>query len=178
MSKFDFKICNEEQLWNFVASHLKEKGIDTVLVGGAVVSIYTDGLYQSGDLDLIKTSMFVTGLEDVMKEIGFIKTSRHFEHPECKHIFIEFPGSFLEIGEDSNIIPDTRQVNGHTIKILSPTDCIKDRLASYIYFKAQECFDQAIEVPKKHPIKLGKVKKWCINENRADVFEEFKKQLI
>ncbi len=33
---------------------LKNKGgIDTILVGGAVVSIYTEGAYRSGDLDFI-----------------------------------------------------------------------------------------------------------------------------
>jgi 3-deoxy-D-manno-octulosonic-acid transferase len=34
----DLKVCSEEELWYYIASHLKRKGIDTVLVGGAVVS--------------------------------------------------------------------------------------------------------------------------------------------
>jgi len=32
----DLKTCSEEELWKFVAVHLKGKGIDTILVGGAV----------------------------------------------------------------------------------------------------------------------------------------------
>lgn len=32
---------------------VKEGGIDPVLVGGAVVAIYTGGIYRSGDLDLV-----------------------------------------------------------------------------------------------------------------------------
>lgn len=56
--KIDFKTCTEEELWKFVATHLKKKGIDTVLVGGAVVSIYSDGAYKSGDLDFVLTKMF------------------------------------------------------------------------------------------------------------------------
>jgi hypothetical protein len=30
---FKFQDCTEEDLWKFVATHLKEKGIDTILVG-------------------------------------------------------------------------------------------------------------------------------------------------
>ena len=88
-------------------------------------------------------------------------------------MYIEFPGSFLEIGDDNNIIPDELEFAGVKIKILSPTDCVKDRLASYIYLKARECFDQALLLSKNHPIDIAKVKKWCKGENKEGVFEEF-----
>lgn len=43
MMKFDYKNATEEELWKFVGKHLADNGFDAVLVGGAVVSIYTDG---------------------------------------------------------------------------------------------------------------------------------------
>jgi len=176
--KINFNNCTEEELWKYVASYLQIKGIDTVLVGGSVVSVYTDGAYQSGDLDLILTSMFVKNLSEVMGEIGFQRRSaRHYTHPECKHLFIEFPAGPIEIGSDNNIAPETVEFEGKKIKILSPTDCVKDRLASYLYFNARECFDQALLVAKRHPVNLPKVKKWCKNENREDVFIEFRSKL-
>ena len=49
----DFANCCEEELWRYVAWHLEGAGIRSVLVGGAVVSIYTEGLYPSGDLDMV-----------------------------------------------------------------------------------------------------------------------------
>lgn len=36
-----------------IMKEVKEGGIDPVLVGGAVVAIYTGGIYRSGDLDLV-----------------------------------------------------------------------------------------------------------------------------
>lgn len=82
--KINFKTCSEEELWKYVATHLKKKGIDTVLVGGAVVSIYSDGAYKSGDLDFVLTKMFQKGVPEAMQEIGFEKKStRHYIHPEC-----------------------------------------------------------------------------------------------
>ena len=172
----NLKTCNEKELWEYVAVHLKNNGIDTILVGGAVVSIYSNGAYHSGDLDFVKASMFVTKLEETMNELGFIKHGRHFINPECKHLFVEFPGGPpLGIGEDNTIVPDEVEVNGTIIKILSPTDCVKDRLASYIHFKASECLDQAVLVAKNQEVNLGSIKKWCKNENALNTFEDFLK---
>lgn len=113
-----------------------------------------------------------------MREIGFLKKSgRHYVHPECKHLFVEFPSSFLEIGEDNQIRPDEVIVEGIKIKILSPTDCVKDRLAGYLYFKTRDNLDQAILVAKNHPIDLAKVKKWCVREGHPEVFDEFLHEL-
>ena len=176
--KIDFSKCTEKELWHYVAVHLKKHGIDTVLVGGSVVSIYTDGAYQSGDLDFVKLDMFVSGLEKTMIEIGFKKHGRHYIHPECKHIFVEFPGGPpVGIGEDNEIIPDEVEVEGEIIKIYSPTDCVKDRLASYIHFKAAECLDQAVMVAKSHPVNFKRIEKWCKGEGAPEVFKDFMKKL-
>lgn len=165
--------CTEEELWKFVAGHLAKNNFDAVLVGGAVVSIYSKGAYKSGDLDFIIQNLLKERLPDVMAEIGFVKKGRHYVHPECKHLFVEFPSGPLGIGDDYNIKPASIKTGGSEIKILSPTDCIKDRLASYIYFKAQEGMDQAILVAKNQPFDRKAVKKWCENENSPQVFTDF-----
>lgn len=176
--KINLKNCTEEELWKYVATHLKKRGIDTILVGGAVVSIYTEGLYKSGDLDFVLVHIFQKGIPEAMRELGFKKKgTRHYVHPECKHLFIEFPSSFLQIGDDHQIKPDEIDVEDVKIKILSPTDCVKDRLASYIHFNARECLDQAVLVAKKHPVKIEAIKKWCLNENGETQFNHFLKKL-
>ncbi len=173
--KIDLKTCTEEELWKYVAAHLKSKGIDTVLVGGAVVSIYTDGAYESGDLDFILTDLFVKNVPQAMKEIGFERKGRHYVHPQCSHLYIEFPKGPLEIGDDMQIVPEEVIVEGKIIKILSPTDCVKDRLATYIHFKDRVGFEQAVMVAKKHVVNYYSVRKWCENENALSQFEDFAK---
>ena len=173
--EINFKTCTEEELWKYVAVHLKKHDIDTVLVGGGVVSIYTDGAYKSGDLDFVKLDLFTTGLPEAMEKIGFEKKGgRHYVHEDCKHLFIEFPGGPpLGIGEDNEIVPDEVEVEGEFIKIFSPTDCVKDRLASFIHFKSLECLDQAVMVAKRHPVKFKEIEQWCMGEKGQKEWEEF-----
>ncbi len=175
--KIDLRSCSEEELWKYVGGHLSEKGLDVVLVGGAVVSIYSEGAYESGDLDFIFQGLSKSKLEPAMKEIGFIKEGRHYVHPECKHLFVEFPSGPLGIGDDYNIEPVVIKEKGRTFKIISPTDCIKDRLASYIYFKSPEGLDQAILVAKKQPFKKSEVQRWCKKEKADWAFDDFSKKL-
>ena len=114
--------------------------------------------------------MFEKRIPKELELLGFKKyNQRHFVHPDCSHLFLEFTSGFLEIGEDSDITPDEIDVDGVKIKILSPTDCVKDRLASFIHFKARE----AVIVAEKHPIDLEEVKRWCIGEQGEKHWEEF-----
>lgn len=170
----DLRTCSEKELWEYVAVHLKKNGIDTTLVEGAVVAIYSNGAYRSGDLDFVRSSILNKNLEETMKKISFKKHGRHYIHPKCKHLFVEFPsGPPLGIGEDNKIIPDEVDVDGTIIKIFSPTDCVKDKLASYIHFKANECLDQAVLVAQNNDIHFQKVKRWCKNENSLWAYEVF-----
>lgn len=177
--KIDFANCTEEELWKYVSSHLQKHGIDTVLVGGAVAAIYSNGLYRSGDLDFVHLSLMVRGLEQAMGEIGFKKIDvRRYMHPDCKHILIEFPGSFpLGIGEDYDITPREVECEGTTIKIYTPTDCVKDRLAGYIYFKHEENLNQAVLVARAQRVNFTKIKRWCENEGAAWAYEAFREKL-
>ena len=126
----DWETCTEEELWRYVAWHLEGEGISSVLVGGAVVSIYTEGLYRSGDLDLVPDDFGRPRLEEALRRIGFLPTkSRYYKHPECPHLFLEFPRGPVEIGQEFPVIPDEIELGGRTLHLLSPTDSVKDRLA-------------------------------------------------
>lgn len=174
MKEPDWSTCTQEELWKYVATHLAKNDIDTILVGGAVVSIYTDGAYQSGDLDFVLLGILNQKLPKVMAAIGFkVERSRHYSHPDCKHLLVEFAPGPPGIGEDHGISPAEVVSEGRRIKLYSPTDCIRDRLASYIHFKARECLDQAVLVARRHRFDAGKVKKWCESEGGAEAYREF-----
>jgi hypothetical protein len=181
MTEPNWEKCTEEELWEYVASELSANNIDSVLVGGSVVSVYTKGAYRSGDLDMILEGYTVkyADIDRILNKIGFYRngSKNFYQHPQCKHIFIEFLPPPLSIGEDYSITPSHRTVEDRKIKILSPTDCIRDRLASYIYFKARECLDQAILVAKSQPHDLELIRKWCENEKALAAYQEFRDRI-
>jgi hypothetical protein len=82
--------CTEEDVWKYVGWTLAKNGIETVLVGGAVAAIYSDGIYKSGDLDFVLRTYADHKLPKIMESIGFQKSSgRHYIHPKCDK-FVEF----------------------------------------------------------------------------------------
>lgn len=116
-------------------------------------------------------------LTAILESIGFKKSSgRHYIHPECDK-YVEFVTGPVGIGEDVAIKPDKKIVDGQVLYLYSPTDCIRDRLASYIHFKARECLDQAALVAKKFPFNHNKVKNWCQTEGAPQVYDELLKKL-
>ncbi|MCM2282017.1 MAG: hypothetical protein NDI61_09245 [Bdellovibrionaceae bacterium] len=169
--------CTEEEVWEYVAWTLAKNGIQTMLVGGAVAAIYSEGIYKSGDLDMVIMSYMDEKVPELMKSIGFEKSSgRHYTHPKCEK-FVEFVLGPPGIGDDIKIKPAVRKVEGQTLYLYSPTDCIRDRLASFIHFRARECLDQAVLVAKKFPFDRKKVKTWCATEGAPEAYELLLKQL-
>ncbi|MRR33142.1 hypothetical protein EG829_00380 [bacterium] len=58
--------------------------------------------------------------------------------------FVEFPAGPLAIGDEP-----VREIAHHefptgTLRLLSPTDCVKDRLPHYYPWKDRQCLDQAV----------------------------------
>jgi hypothetical protein len=180
MNAPNWKQCTEQELWHYVAWHLESAGIRSVLVGGAVVSIYTEGLYRSGDLDLVPDDSNRANLAEVLAKIGFEPThSRYFKHPSCTHLFLEFPRGPVEIGEEFPIIPDEIKIHGQTLRLLSPTDSVKDRLAGYIHWKTRSYLDQAVLICRRQSerVNIDALRKWCERENGMEAFIELTNQL-
>jgi len=176
----DWKTCTEEELWKFVAWNLEKHGIRSVLVGGAVVSIYTEGLYRSGDLDLVLEEADQMKLDTTLKKLGFQPSkSRYYKHPECRHLFLEFPRGPVEIGDEYPIVAEEIEVEGQVIRLLSPTDSVKDRLAGYIHWQSRANFDQALLICQRQPkrVNMKAVKKWCQNEGGIEAYIELEKKL-
>ncbi len=177
MKEPNWENCTEKDVWEYVGWHLAKNGINTILVGGAVCAIYSGGAYQSGDLDFVELTYQKDAVPQIMESIGFKKTlGRHYIHPKCNK-FVEFCAGPVGIGDDINIKPDEKKVAGQTLYIFSPTDCIRDRLASYIHFKARECLDQAALVAKRLPFNRSKVKEWCKKEGAPHAYDELLKKL-
>lgn len=103
MKQPDWSSCTEEDVWKFVGWHLAKNGIQTILVGGAVAAIYSEGAYQSGDLDFVLKTYVDGKIAPVMESIGFRNDGgRHYVREGCEK-FVEFMFGPAGIGDDIQI---------------------------------------------------------------------------
>jgi hypothetical protein len=120
------------ELAAYIDSHLHEEGIEVVLSGGGSVAIYTDQLYVSKDLDFIaQYSLNMPKIRSAMNDLGFDQKGKFFQHPQTS-IFVEFLPGPPSVGQEP--IEEILEVRLETgvIRIISPTDSVKDRLAPSI----------------------------------------------
>lgn len=154
-----------------IAQALKEKNIDVILTGGAVVSIYSEGKYVSKDADFLSASdhQFI---KQAMHDLGFKNQGKDFYHDDCSFT-VEFPGYELVIGNEP-MKPEGKIKSGDfTLKLLSPTQCVMDRLAAFYHWKDRQSLQQAIMVAQNHPVKLKAIEAWSKNEGMSDRFKIF-----
>lgn len=158
-----------------VSSQLEKHNISAILVGGAVVSIYTDNEYQSYDLDFCSLGS-VHKIDASLLQIGFKKEGRHYKHPHSD-FFVEFPGAVVVLGNEHQTDYDQLSVDGKTLKLLSPTQSIKDRLAAFYHWRDLQSLDQALMIAKNQKFSMANIKKWSVAEGELTKFEEFEKKL-
>jgi len=164
----------------FIQEHLRATGIDVVLSGGACVSIYSQGKYLSMDLDMIYTGLLApkrSTIREVMKNLGFSEEGRYFKHPDTE-LFVEYPKGPPAVGQEP--VKDIHELRTATgmLKIISPTDCVKDRLTWYYHDRDRQCLNQAIAVAQSNPIDLKEVKRWSAGEGKSEEFEQIREQLM
>ena len=168
---------NEAELSAYVQSHLREQGIDVILSGGSAVTIYSKNKYTSKDLDLVNIyAVNRRKIRAAMEELGFQEKGRYFTHPETE-LFIEFPAGPLAIGDEviNNIVE--KEVRTGTLRIISPTDCVKDRLAAYYHWGDQQCLVQAEYVAQAQTIDLQEIERWSEREGMIAKFQDIKERL-
>jgi len=157
----------------YVHSHLRKKG-SMWFSGGAAVGIYSGGKYVSQDLDLVRGyAVSRRAIASAMKEIGFEETQgRHFKHPEAHH-FIEFPPGPLTVGEEPVRQVDEMEFATGTLRLISPADCVKDRLASYYHFGDRQSLIQAAMVANQNVVDRHEIRRWSKGEGHLARFEDF-----
>jgi hypothetical protein len=165
------------ELAGYISSEFNGRGIDVVLSGGSCVSIYSKEQYVSMDLDFVN-AMFAKRerIRCAMESLGFEEEHRYFRHPDTD-LLVEFPPGPLGVGEEPVKQIDEIQTSVGKLRIISPTDCVKDRLTWYYHDGDTECLRQAILVAKHNTIDLEEIERWSKGEGKSDLFKQIQDQL-
>jgi hypothetical protein len=158
-----------EELAALISQALERFGIRATLSGGGAVSIYSDNRYESYDLDFI-TSERNTVIAKAIEPLGFRYEAgmRDFHHPDSEY-YVEFPPGPLAFGEST--VPDDAAAMLETafgpLRIVTPTQCVMDRLASYVAWNDNQAFDQAVMVARRHHLDWLELLEWSEREGIA-----------
>ncbi len=162
------------ELAAYIDTHLRKNGISVVLSGGASVAVYSDHLYVSKDLDFVaQFTLNQSRVNDAMQELGFEKKVNYFFH-QLTEYFVEFVPGPPSVGKDPIERIDELEMSTGILRVISPTDCVKDRLAAYYHWGDRQGLKQAVLVAKTNEIDMGSVESWSQREGKQAEFGEFK----
>lgn len=137
------------------------------------MAFYSQDRYVSKDLDFVNVRFVKRSkIRDVMREIGFEETDRYFRHSESSYL-IEFPPGPLTVGEQPISEIHEIKLSTGTLRLLTSTDCVKDRLAAFFYWGDRQCLHQAVWVSQTVPVDLIEVERWSVEEGNAEQFITF-----
>ncbi len=169
----DLNALNIQQVAAVLSAYFASYGYEPVLTGRAVAAIYAGAGVKPRTLDFAAPEYEVDEVGKAMKRIGFKEGAfRTFRSDICPYeiVFTPFP---VTIGE--NIVEDfhiMRTAEG-PLKMLTPTDCVRQMLARYYRWGDRDGMHEARLVARKHTIDYEMVKRWSEWEWAGDRYDEF-----
>jgi len=166
------------ELAALVATQLRLNGIDVVLSGGSCVTLYSRDKYVSRDLDFVHTwYSSKRRAQEIMVGLGFREESGVFRHPETEFL-IDLRPPPPAIGDER--IEHFAEMTFSTgkLRLLTPTDCVKDRLTWYYHDGDRQGLAQAQLVARDNDVDLEEIGRWSLREGRSEEFERIKEFLV
>lgn len=126
-----------------VATHLKTRDIEVVVVGGSAITSHVPAVYTSMDIDLAVTSgIDRRKIGRALDELGFKQRGRVFVHPDTKYeLDIVADRPYIEqqpIFEFAEI-----QTPAGGVRVLHLEDAIADRIGAFVQWSDSESLDVA-----------------------------------
>jgi hypothetical protein len=115
-------------------------------------------------------------IREAMTAIGFYEEGRYFKHADSQ-FFVEFPPGPLSIGEEPVRQIVEKKLTTGILKVISPTDCVKDRLAAYYHWEDQQSLLQATLVAQRNEINIDEIRRWSQAEGKLREFERIQHKL-
>jgi hypothetical protein len=166
-----------------VTQALETHGMIGILTGGSAAAIYAPQAYLSNDADFVMLDDESLGdIAVALRALGFEREgrSRLFSHPESEFT-LDFPKGPLAVGGD--YVRETHVVDrdGVSLRILTRTDCVRDRLAHFYHWDDYTALNAAVAVAAANidEVDMEAVEQWTTRESEAltKKFHEFKRRL-
>jgi len=158
----------------FLTEKLKEQGVDTILVGGEAIDLYTAGNFATSDIDLLVTNRAVT--EKLLNKFGFGKEVNGLWFNKDLNIVIQvIPEPYS--GDPARL--RKFRIKDFELRVAAPEDLIANRLYSKKFRESnpQRDSEQAIALLKIFADSIDNtyLNKVAKRDNMEDVLAEARK---
>lgn len=156
-----------------VSGALSKNGHDPLLAGKACAAIYGGGAIKARALEFAIREFAVAEVNRAMGALGFrLKEARTYASESCPFEVVLGPAP-LTVGDD--IVGDARvvKVGKDSFKMLTPTDCVRQRLSMFYRWGDRQALAEAVQVARRQKIDLDLVRRWSEWEWASDRYREF-----
>jgi hypothetical protein len=154
-----------------VAGALEKAELRAVLTGGSAAAMYAPKSYTSYDADFVLEGVVRPGeLERAMLSVGFKPMAAGmYAHARTSYT-VDFPKGPLAVGAEYVRESAVLKRGGVALRILTPTDCVRDRLAHFYFWDDYTALAAAVGVTRsKHgrAVDVDDLRKWTRRESAA-----------
>lgn len=158
----DFTGATPEEIAASVSEALQAHGITCVMSGGGCVSVYSVNKYRSDDLDFVDSYRDKPKIQEALLKIGFYSDRDRYFRNDTTGIYLEFPPGPVMIGNEMAKDPVEWDTPAGKIRMLTPTDCVKDRLVKFYEWNDSQALYQALLVVAAQPVDFREVERWSV----------------
>jgi hypothetical protein len=160
-----------------VSTHLSVHRHVAVLSGGSAATVYAPEAYQSSDLDFVMEFFGSRAeMDELVRPLGYERKGRVYEHTS-NVLTLDFPSGPLAVGDERILSWTTLREGEMLLHVITPTDCVRDRLASFIHWNDRAGLDQALAVAKAQEVNIPLIEGWCRREGGEAKLREFSRRL-
>ena len=173
----NFKGLILSQVAALIGSQLENYGCDPVLTGRACAAIYAGASIKPTIIDFVVREYNIEKVAQAMEDIGFSKVGhRTFASKKCPYevLLSAYP---IAVGDD--VVSEVRMMRTARgpLKLLMPTDCVRQRLSMYYRWGDKVALDDAVRVACRSEVDLKLIKRWSDWEWAGERFAEFRRLL-
>jgi hypothetical protein len=167
------QIYSLEDLALEICTAMAHNGIIAVLTGDGLATIYAPDANESQALHFTLPLGTPSPCAETLRAI----TDGVYRSPD--HEFtVEFLEGPITVGEEVIQAWSTWHREDQILYLLTPTDCVRDRLAAAIREDDLDPAQQAAEVAKRHPVDMDLIQKWCEREGGARTYALFRHLIL
>ena len=169
-----YKGLSVAELGAIVSEALNSAGIQAVLCGGSVATIYSGHQWESKDLDFVVARVDKKRIAEVLTGLGFEKMPNGlFGHADHTHSVDTLPWPIVLGNEEVDDEWTTIRTDVGNLQILTPTQCVKDRLAGFYHSVDRQSLDRAVEVCLYEEVDMEEIRRWSEGEYATEKLKEF-----